>query len=374
MKRMLMMFATTLIALCVMGYETWTDTSTGIEWRYEVGSDGSASIKGVPMGSKGVLVVPSSVAGRRVSSIGDWAFNACFAFTSITIPEGVTSIGESAFGGCSRLTSMIIPSGVVSIGDDAFSGCSKLHDITIPSTVKSIGNDAFFMCGALEKVYVSKGDAERIRGLIVGSYYVGVGGLEDLQYVEVGASHDDPVVPEDPTADEADASHDDPIVPGDPTENFDGSSAHTFNGLVYDSGEMCGVIQVTTTKETKKGVKVSGSVILGDGKKQAIKAVTVAVDGGHLTVSSKVGKLGDLNMTIGGNGFKGTLGGMTVASANVDERTGIMSATVKVQYFDAKTGKIKSKSYKLNGITSGGEAVGNVSLKNDIKSFEAVIK
>lgn len=55
-------------------------------------------------------------------------------------------------------------------------------------------------------------------------------------------------------------------------------------------------------------------------------------------------------------------------------RTGILSGTLKLSYFDAKTGKIKTKSLKLAGVTSDGEAVGTMLEKKDVKSFGAVIK
>ena len=42
-----------------------------------------------------------------MTSIGNYAFNACSSLTSINIPNGVTSIGDLAFSGCSSLTSVV---------------------------------------------------------------------------------------------------------------------------------------------------------------------------------------------------------------------------------------------------------------------------
>ena len=62
-----------------------------------------------------------------VTSIGDYAFEKCSNFTSITIPNSVTSIGKSAFKYCRGLTSITIPNNVVSIGRNAFDG-TKWYD------------------------------------------------------------------------------------------------------------------------------------------------------------------------------------------------------------------------------------------------------
>ena len=66
--------------------------------------------------------------------------------------------------------------------------------------------------------------------------------------------------------------------------------------------EPFGLIQVTTAKATAKGVKVSGFVMLEDGKKATMKAVTVAAEKNQLNVSPIVGKLGGIILTIGGKG------------------------------------------------------------------------
>lgn len=153
------------------------------------------------------------------------------------------------------------------------------------------------------------------------------------------------------------------------------SVKHTFNGLAYNGESLAGLVQVSTAKISNKGeVKISGFVMLQDGKKQSIKA-TGTVAAGLVKASAEDKKLGHVELTVGGNGFSGSIGGMKVESASVGENTGILKATVKLSYFDAKTGKIKTKSLNLGGVTSDGEAVGTLSVKKEpTKTFEALIK
>ena len=163
----------------------------------------------------GDLVIPETIDGKLVGSIGFGAFRDCSSLTSVTIPNGVTSIGSFAFLGCSSLeaiqvhednlhyssvsgvlydklrtilltcptktngdfsvpgtvstivdrafadcsslTSVSIPDGVTSIGSSAFSGCSGLTSMTIPSGVTSIEERVFVSCSGLTGVTIPDG-------------------------------------------------------------------------------------------------------------------------------------------------------------------------------------------------------------------------
>lgn len=94
---------------------------------------------------------------NSVTSIGWSTFSSCSSLTSINIPQSVTSIGPSAFAYCSSLKSVTIPSSVTNIGGSAFYGCRSLTSITIPSSVTSIGREAFADCSNLTSV-VFKGN------------------------------------------------------------------------------------------------------------------------------------------------------------------------------------------------------------------------
>ena len=95
------------------------------------------------------LVIPEGV-----TSIGNYAFQACYRLTSVTIPNSVTSIGKSAFSGCYGLTSITIPNSGTRIGDYAFYSCSGLTSVTIGNSVTSIGREAFSFCYSLTSVTI----------------------------------------------------------------------------------------------------------------------------------------------------------------------------------------------------------------------------
>ena len=103
----------------------------------------------------GVVNIPEEVTfmnkTRKVSSIGDKAFQGGNEVTSVTIPNTVTSIGQEAFMYL-QITSIDIPNSVISIGDGAFMGCQYLTSVTIPEKVTSIGKGAFYEINRLETV------------------------------------------------------------------------------------------------------------------------------------------------------------------------------------------------------------------------------
>ena len=93
--------------------------------------------------SKYTNIIEKVIIEEGVTSIGEYAFDACSRLINIEIPEGVTSIEQSAFEECSSLTNIEISEGVTSIGDSAFKYCSSLTNIKIPEGVTRIGFGVF---------------------------------------------------------------------------------------------------------------------------------------------------------------------------------------------------------------------------------------
>ena len=98
-------------------------TENGVEWGLT--KEGVITIAGYS-GTSTEVIIPETINGHSVTSIGSDAFSGCSNLTSIEIPSSVTSIGKGAFFGCSSLTSIVIPNSVTNIGAYAFSDCSSL--------------------------------------------------------------------------------------------------------------------------------------------------------------------------------------------------------------------------------------------------------
>lgn len=184
------------------------------EFTYTV-SNGETAITGYT-GAGDEVVIPDTLGGYPVTSIGDGAFCYCSSLTSITIPDSVTSIGDYAFQYCHSLTSITIPGSVTSIGDSAFSGCSSLTsievaeeniayasvdgvlfnkaqtvlfvyprqkagDYVVPDSVTSIGDGAFQNCGNLTSITLPDSLLSINPDLFIWCY--------NLAYIEVSESH-----------------------------------------------------------------------------------------------------------------------------------------------------------------------------------------
>ena len=119
-------------------------------------SGGEATISGYT-GAGGAVVIPGTLGGYPVTSIGIGAFYECVALITVTIPNSVTTIGEAAFQRCTALTTVTIPTSVTSIGGNAFFDCVGLTSVTIPNRVTSIGIAAFAGCTALTSVTIGSG-------------------------------------------------------------------------------------------------------------------------------------------------------------------------------------------------------------------------
>ena len=103
MKRILPLFPI-VIAVPLFAVSVQTEVVDGIEWSFTV-TNGQATIEKV-ITDKEKLIIPSSLGGSSVTTIGDSAFGGFRLLTSVTIPEGVTSIGDNAFRACASLTSV----------------------------------------------------------------------------------------------------------------------------------------------------------------------------------------------------------------------------------------------------------------------------
>jgi len=117
-------------------------------------NNGTITITGGCPTSPGALIIPETINGLPVTTVGDRAFSHCTRLTSITIPNSVTNIGSQAFYVCTSLTNVTMPNSVTSIGSQAFEVCTSLTSITIPNNVTTIGDYTFARCTNLTGITI----------------------------------------------------------------------------------------------------------------------------------------------------------------------------------------------------------------------------
>jgi len=140
------------------------------------------------IGIGGSVVVPDTINGLRVATLGNVTFWGCASLTNITLGSNMTGYAAQAFVGCSNLLtitvdplnaiyssldgvffnkdrtalccypegragSYTVPDSVTSIEEYAFQDCSSLTSVTLPSSLISIGGMAFAACTSLTGLY-----------------------------------------------------------------------------------------------------------------------------------------------------------------------------------------------------------------------------
>ena len=138
-------------------------TQSQSDYRYKLESNGEITITGYT-GKESNIIVPSEIDGKKVTKIGESAFNGeenddstGASLRSVVLPEGVYSIGDAAFSNCILLESITIPKGLTSIGNNAFENCVRLESINLPNSITSIGTEAFVYCIKLKNITIPKG-------------------------------------------------------------------------------------------------------------------------------------------------------------------------------------------------------------------------
>lgn len=174
--------------LCASGLLLVEDGLFAQDFTY-TNSNGTITITGYT-GPGGDVVIPSTIEGLPVTSIGDGAFSWTLNFmggaiglsnlTAITIPDSITNLGEAAFAGCPNLATINFGKGITRIKGGlgtqswgTFQWCSRLTSVTIPDTVTNIGDSEIHLGGALGAFFGCQGLTNVIIGK--GLTYLGVG-------------------------------------------------------------------------------------------------------------------------------------------------------------------------------------------------------
>src|SRR5450759_623024 len=125
-----------------------------VDYTYTTNSDNTITITKYT-GSGGAVVIPSTINGTTVTSIGEAAFFTNASLTSVMIGSSVTNIGFGAFFACASLTAITVDalnavySSVAGVlfnkSQTTLIQCpgGKAGTYTIANTVTSIGDRAF---------------------------------------------------------------------------------------------------------------------------------------------------------------------------------------------------------------------------------------
>jgi hypothetical protein len=111
-----------------------------------------------------VIVVPESINGKKVVSIGNGAFynNPTYA---IVLPDSVTFIDENAFFDCTNMLYIDLGEGLQNIGELAFCGCASLKTVTFPDSLQKISSYIFQGCDSIEEIYIPETTTDIPRGI-----------------------------------------------------------------------------------------------------------------------------------------------------------------------------------------------------------------
>lgn len=119
---------------------------------YEI-KDGEAIITDV-IDAPSKVVIPSTLGGCPVTTLGDESFRWNSGMHNVTIPDTVTHIGVRAFDNCSNLYTVRIPDSVTYIGAEAFQYCVGLAGAVFGNGIRSIESKMFYNCYNLISVYI----------------------------------------------------------------------------------------------------------------------------------------------------------------------------------------------------------------------------
>ena len=80
------------------------------------------------------VIIPTTISGTKVTSIGANAFMDCSHIIKVEIPETINRIESQAFVKCTALEKIIFSKNVTLIGDSAFDSCSNLNTVIYNGT------------------------------------------------------------------------------------------------------------------------------------------------------------------------------------------------------------------------------------------------
>ncbi len=132
--------------------------------------NGEAKITAVDENVTGTIVLPATLGGYPVTTVGQNAFLGCRSFDKLVISENIKKLERRAFSGCAGLTHIVVPATVGSLSAGyAFSECDNLYSITIPKAITQLGDFTFDECFNLTHIWYEGSEADRAKMEIHGT-------------------------------------------------------------------------------------------------------------------------------------------------------------------------------------------------------------
>ncbi len=98
-------------------------------------TNGEATITDVDTSISGDIIIPSTLGGYPVTSIGNYAFYECTSLVSITIPDSVTNIGYDAFMACYKLVEVYNLSSLTITAGSTYNGYIGYYALNVYTSI-----------------------------------------------------------------------------------------------------------------------------------------------------------------------------------------------------------------------------------------------
>ncbi len=125
------------------------------------------------------VVIPETIVGMPVISIGEEVFRDNFVLTDVKLPETVKEIKYSAFGNCRCLKNINMPADLERVEEYAFTTCHALSSLEFGDKLTYVGANGFQLCTSLDKLTIPSS----LQTVTYHSFH-GLQGLEVLRFEE----------------------------------------------------------------------------------------------------------------------------------------------------------------------------------------------
>lgn len=105
-------------------------------YEYKLLDDGTASLEKY-LGQDKSVTLPTKLGGKKVTQVGEKAFESNNYIEKLVIPEGYTFLDEWAFGWCDNLSSVKLPSTLKGVCN-SFPACDKLTHVDVPDDIENM--------------------------------------------------------------------------------------------------------------------------------------------------------------------------------------------------------------------------------------------